>query len=302
MVEQFPFKEWVVGSSPTRLTINMINVCLIKPKNYIHYLALQELAELIHFSVLELGLKSQITFNYCDNNPSTKNIVLGAHLLNDNLIEDIPENTIIFNTEQIESITENWKKKILNLARKNIIFWDYSQYNLDYLSKTINIKGKLFQIGYQKELNRINHNIDKNIDVLFYGSINARREHIINKLKDRKINVKTLFGVYGKERDDLIAKSKLILNMHMYESKIFEIVRVFYLLSNSIPVLTEVGSDTKFNNDFLDLICKSTYENIEKNIIYLLENDKKRIELGENGLNAIKKFPQIKFTEQILNT
>ena len=30
--------------------------------------------------------------------------------------------------------------------------------------------------------------------------------------------------------------------------------------------------------------------------------DKKRIELGENGLNAIKKFPQIKFTEQILNT
>ena len=280
----------------------MINVCLIKPKNYIHYLALQELAELIHFSVLELGLKSQITFNYCDNNPSTKNIVLGAHLLNDNLIEDIPENTIIFNTEQIESITENWKKKILNLARKNIIFWDYSQYNLDYLSKTINIKGKLFQIGYQKELNRINHNIDKNIDVLFYGSINARREHIINKLKDRKINVKTLFGVYGKERDDLIAKSKLILNMHMYDSKIFEIVRVFYLLSNSIPVLTEVGSDTKFNNDFLDLICKSTYENIEKNIIYLLENDKKRIELGENGLNAIKKFPQIKFTEEILNT
>ena len=280
----------------------MINVCLIKPKNYIHYLALQELAELIHFSVLELGLKSQITFNYCDNNPSTKNIVLGAHLLNDNLIEDIPENTIIFNTEQIESITENWKKKILNLARKNIIFWDYSQYNLDYLSKTINIKGKLFQIGYQKELNRINHNIDKNIDVLFYGSINTRREHIINKLKDRKINVKTLFGVYGKERDNLIAKSKLILNMHMYESKIFEIVRVFYLLSNSIPVLTEVGSDTKFNNDFLDLICKSTYENIEKNIIYLLENDKKRIELGENGLNAIKKFPQIKFTEQILNT
>ena len=280
----------------------MINVCLIKPKNYIHYLALQELAELIHFSVLELGLKSQITFNYCDNNPSTKNIVLGAHLLNDNLIEDIPENTIIFNTEQIESISENWKKKILNLARKNIIFWDYSQYNLDYLSKTINIKGKLFQIGYQKELNRINHNIDKNIDVLFYGSINARREHIINKLKDRKINVKTLFGVYGKERDDLIAKSKLILNMHMYDSKIFEIVRVFYLLSNSIPVLTEVGSDTKFNNDFLDLICKSTYENIEKNIIYLLENDNKRIELGENGLNAIKKFPQIKFTEQILNT
>ena len=279
----------------------MINVCLIKPKNYIHYLALQELAELIHFSVLELGLKSQITFNYCDNNPSTKNIVLGAHLLNDNLIEDIPENTIIFNTEQIESITENWKKKILNLARKNIIFWDYSQYNLDYLSKTINIKGKLFQIGYQKELNRINHNIDKNIDVLFYGSINARREHIINKLKDRKINVKTLFGVYGKERDDIIANSKIILNMHMYDSKIFEIVRVFYLLTNGIAVVSEVGENTKYNNDYLNYICSCHYENLEEKICHLLKNDDERERLAINGLNRIKKFPQHIFTNKIIS-
>ena len=29
LVEQFPFKEWVDGSSPSRLTINLVHVKLI---------------------------------------------------------------------------------------------------------------------------------------------------------------------------------------------------------------------------------------------------------------------------------
>ena len=28
LVEQFPFKEWVVGSSPTRLTINIYDMLI----------------------------------------------------------------------------------------------------------------------------------------------------------------------------------------------------------------------------------------------------------------------------------
>ena len=42
---------------------------------------------------------------------------------------------------------------------------------------------------------------NKDIDVLFYGSINPRRKYIIDKLIENKIKVKTLFGVYEKERD-----------------------------------------------------------------------------------------------------
>ena len=51
----------------------------------------------------------------------------------------------------------------------------------------------------------------------------------LNNLTKKNIKIKCLFGVYGKERDDWISKSKLVLNMHMYDSKIFEIIRVFYL-------------------------------------------------------------------------
>ena len=34
----------------------------------------------------------------------------------------------------------------------------------------------------------------------------------------------------------------------MYDSKIFEIIRDFYLLTNGVTVVSEVGSDTKSNN------------------------------------------------------
>ena len=234
-------------------------------------------------------------------NPEVKNIIFGAHLLNDELINSMPKNTIIFNTEQVETIYDNWKKKILSLANRGIEFWDYSEYNLAFLFKSTKVKGKLFEIGFQKNLQRIKSIDKKEIDVLFYGSINKRREYIINNLTKKNIKIKCLFGVYGKERDDWISKSKLVLNMHMYDSKIFEIIRVFYLLTNSIPVVSEIDQNTRFNNNYLKGIKTSTYNDIEKNIVNLLENDQERLLIGQSGMNIIKKYPQINFTKSILS-
>ena len=70
---------------------------------------------------------------------------------------------------------------------KDITFWDYSNYNLDYLFKKNNIDGKLFQIGYQKQLDRIISSKNQEIDVLFYGSVNPRRKYIIDKLLQKKL-------------------------------------------------------------------------------------------------------------------
>ena len=279
----------------------MINICIIKPNNYIHSLAYLEVAELLHYSILDLKKKSKITYNFIDINSEVTNIIFGAHLLNDEMINSLPGNTIIFNTEQIESINEVWKKRILLLAKKEIIFWDYSEYNLKFLLNKLDIKGKLFEIGFQKNLQRIETKEKKEVDVLFYGSMNNRREKIINNLLKKNVKVKCLFGVYGKERDDWIATSKLVLNLHFYDSKIFEIVRVFYLLINAIPVVSEIDNHTKFNNNYLKGIKKSNYENIERNIFDLLEDENERKSIGINGMNSIKKYPQINFTKSILN-
>ena len=131
--------------------------------------------------------------------------------------------------------------------------------------------------------------------------MNNRREKIINSLLKKNIKVKSLFGVYGKNRDDWIGKSKLVLNLHFYDSKIFEIVRIFYLLINAIPVVSEIDENTKLNHNYLNGIRHSKYESIERNILNLLEDEKERQLIGLNGMNIIKKYPQINFTRSILN-
>ena len=278
----------------------MFNICIIKPNKYIHSDAYLEIAELLNYSILELKKKSTIVYNFIDTNLNTKNIIFGTHLLNEELIKSIPKNSIVFNTEQLESINEVWKKRIIFFAKQGIELWDYSSFNLDFLKQELKIKGKLFEIGYQKKLQRIKLKNEKEIDVLFYGSINKRRKQIIDKLLKKKIKVKCLFGVYGKERDEWISRSKIVLNLHMYESKIFEIIRVFYLLTNGISVISEFDKNTKFNTKLINGVKHCTYDEIEKNIIFLLENDKERLNLGINGNNLIKKYPQEYFTKSIL--
>src|SRR5262249_55443542 len=102
-------------------------------------------------------------------------------------------------------------------------------------------------IGYVTELSRIPVAQPQDIDVLFYGSLNERRNSILNRLSDAGLKVQVAFGVYGRQRDDLIARSKLVLNIHYYESKIFEIVRVSYLLANSKAVVTECAPGTSLD-------------------------------------------------------
>ena len=279
----------------------MFNICIIKPKDYIHYQAFTEIAELIHFSLLNLNCKSSITFNHLDTNPEKKNIIFGGHLLNNDLINKVPKNSIVFNTEQIESNTEEWRERIIKLANRNIELWDYSLFNIKFTQDKTNIKAKLFEIGYQRELNRITQEKTKKVDVLFYGSINDRRKIIIDKLIEKNIKVKCLFGVYGKDRDDWIAKSKLVLNMHMYDSKIFEIIRVFYLMTNGVPVVAEYDDKTKINNNFLMGIKTASYNKLVEMIVHLVNNENEREKLGDKGLFEIKKYPQEQFTKKNLN-
>ena len=72
-------------------------------------------------------------------------------------------------------------------------------------------------------------------------------------------------------------------------------------MTNAIPVVSEVDQNTRFNNNYLKGIKTSTYNDIEKNIVNLLENDQERLLIGQSGMNIIKKYPQINFTKSILS-
>lgn len=273
------------------------NICLVKPDNYIHSYAFLELGELLYFSLKELG--HEVSFGFNNIEPSAINILIGCHLLDPSFIAQIPSSTIILNTEQVYGETD-WNKPIFAWA-KHFQIWDYSPKNIEKLNQLGVDRTKLFRIGFQKELARLDLSGPKDIDVLFYGSVNERRKAIIDGLEARGLKVKVLFGVYGKDRDEWIERSKVVLNHHYYESQIFEIVRVFYLLTNSVAVIGEVNDTTAIDSIYQEGIYASRYEDLISNCVELASNQVLRDQIQAKALRAISQYPQTLFTQEALS-
>src|SRR4029450_4294855 len=100
-----------------------------------------------------------------------------------------------------------------------------SERNVEALSHETSKPVRLLRLGYHPALARIEPAEKQDIDLLFHGSLNARRRQVLGRLAAEGMAVKSVFGVYGPERDALIARSRIVLNMHYYTTQIFEIVR-----------------------------------------------------------------------------
>ena len=272
------------------------NICIIQPKDYIHSMAFWELAELLLYSLKDLNHQGIIQFNKIDTD--CKNILIGFHLLDIRYASQLPKDSVLINAEQFLGGTP-WNENILQWIRSFEV-WDYSTQNIDCF-KEMGLKNiKYLQLGYQKELSRIHKSPAQDIDVLFYGSINDRRSRILESLKSSGLNVHTSFGVYGKDRDDLIARSKLVLNLHYYDSEIFEVVRVFYLLANSIPVVGEINSSTVISDLYKNAVYGASYQELANACIQLVNDEVARDLQAKKGFELIKQYPQKLFTQTLI--
>ena len=273
------------------------NICVTKPENYVHSYAFMELSELIYFSLKEVGFDVTVGFNRIESD--ARNIIIGCHLLDPKYMNEVPKSSIVLNTEQIYADKTEWNRNIFSWVQKFEV-WDYNERNIEKLLSLGVEKPKVLKIGYQSQLAKIVKSEKKDVDVLFYGSINERRKVIIEQLLKNGLKVKTLFGVYGKERDNWIGRSHIVLNHHYYDSEIFEIVRVFYLLTNSVAVVGEVNKTT-----YIDEMCRAgislaSYEDLTKACINVVKNKSLRESLEAEGFAAISKYPQRIYTQQVL--
>ena len=275
------------------------NVCLVEPPGYAHSLGLLELSELIAYSIGDLGYETTLQLNFVD--PDARNIIVGCHLLDPAMMNRMPEATIILNTEQIYEKAFPWTKDLLAWIR-TFETWDYSEKNIEQFQKLGMPDVKLLKIGHHSGLTRIQKSPDPDIDVLFYGSIATdRRKKILKQIEDSGLKLTTLFGVYGTERDQYIARSKVVLNMHNHASEIFEVVRVNYLLSNAIPVVGEVNDRTSISDFYADAIAGVPYDKLVDECARLVNDDDARNALGQRGYEAICAHPQTEFTRELLS-
>jgi hypothetical protein len=176
---------------------------------------------------------------------------------------------VLFNIEQNTRNDFNSN----NFKNSNIVeIWDYSVENIRIFKENNihNVKHVPFCLWdeYRNQIESYNINNNYDFDVVFIGWINKRREKILDELTKNGLKVKTITQrLFGKERDEIISKSKILLNIHFEEDyKIFELYRCFPWIETKKIVVSENSLD----ND--NRCINVNYENIVDKILEIINN------------------------------
>ncbi len=259
--------------------------------------AFNEVAEALHHGLVALGHDSVLT-NRLDLD-ERRTIVLGGNLLVQYGLEP-PKNPVFYNLEQLgDDLPWMTMPEFVDLFRRYPT-WDYSQANIEYLAALGLPRPTYVPIGYVPALTRIAP-APEDIDVLFYGALNGRRYAGLRELRDRGLRVKWLPGTYGASRDAWIARSKIVLNIHYWEAKIFEITRVSYLLANRRAVVCEHSADPTLERDLQSGIAFADYDELVDRCVELLGDEPARRALAERGYQAFSARDQAAILDRALS-
>lgn len=236
-------------------------VYVVKPSGYIHSQVFAETANCIHSGLISLGYDSILTDEHGVNN--RRLIVVGPNLLPFTGINSLPEGTILYNLEQYA----HWRNSFLWEDR--YVLWDFSAEN----ARRLNLKPKaILPIGYCSCLmSKAPPSKQKDIDVLFIGSPSPRRSEILMRLQRNGVKTHEAFGVYGMERDSLIARAKVQINIHYAPHALMEQPRLAYLLANNCVVLSETSSFEPENEEWGKGCTLAAYEQLPMTAEFLVD-------------------------------
>jgi hypothetical protein len=261
-------------------------IWIVTPPGYTHSHAFDEVALALSGAFSDLGGSAPIV-----RDPSAfagrAPIIYGANNLDAGNLDPLPSDSVIINLEQVSEESEWFDDKYLALLNGFPVL-DYSPRNRANLVRRGISHAGLMEIGYHPKLQRIRPAAEQDFDILFYGALCDRRKAILGQLHERGLKVANLFSIYGRERDAAIARSKLVINMHYYESAVFEIVRVSYLLANGVCVLTEGRPDEPDIAPFAGGLAVEPYERLVERAIALAADGKERSALGASGLHIMR--------------
>lgn len=222
----------------------MFHLTIVSPQGYLHAQALAEVAESLHHAIAANGHAVGHGYNTC--RPDAINIIVGSHMLEKRAMDTLPPGSILYNLEQLDDALLTRLPVMAGLFARHTV-WDYSRRNLDFLRQRglLHANAAHVPLGHAPSLSRIAPAPLEDIDVLFYGSLDAHRHAVLLAMQQAGLRVAHLFGCYGAERDGHIARSKLVLNLHAQGHRILEMARIGYLLANHKAVLSECRADTE---------------------------------------------------------
>ncbi len=255
----------------------------------VHTLCFVEVAHLLRYGLEDLG--HDVIFGEALQ-PDRYNIVLGYHLL---FGAPLPEGypCIVYQLEQLAE-TETWQAGFLDTLRSADVVWDFSPENIALLARH-GISAVHKPLGFHPKMMRVAPAAEQDVDILFYGSLNDRRRCILAELQ-RRFHTKVLMGIYGEDRDRWISRAKIVLDLHFYPTRLFDEVRLSYLLNNRVFVIVEDTPHKKYQ----ETLVYAPYEALVDTCAYYLKHPAQRRERAEAAFRHFTKWPESGFLRRAI--
>lgn len=203
-----------------------------------------------------------------------------------------PARTVLFNMEQLGS-NAPWTRGgyVESLARW--IVADYSSANIEYL-KARNGQGQRVHeiplvpgpsVVFKPELQAA-----PSVDVLFFGTRNPRRDHILDGLRARGLSVEAVSGAYGWELTPAIRRARIVLHVHFYETRLFPVSRILQPVASEVPVVCETSVCPALSDWSRSGIVFADYDGLVEACVDLLASPQRQRESAQRSLRHARRI------------
>lgn len=263
------------------------NIVVIDPPNYAYTHFLFDTIKYLSYGLESLGHDCYISKNKFDS--GRINIIFGGHNITKfSIVSAILQsklNYIVLQSEIVRHETintqtnkEQFTNIYLPLLENAIEVWDANSINLGVLNR-MGIKVELFRLGYHSAMEEILDKNTQDIDFLFFGSITPHRKEMLDLLAKEKFKTEIVFDPVAFYRNDLIARSKIILNIRQGDNMPqLPYTRIVYAVNNKKLVISENCEDQEWLEDIF--LHTETEKFIDLCIETIERNDSKKIGLS----------------------
>jgi hypothetical protein len=262
------------------------NLLVVQPEDYVNYAPFLGVARAMSFALRRLGYEVRLTGNEFLRDAT--NMVFGAHHLAADLAADLPPDTILYNTEQLRP--DGALVEALHPFASRFTVWEPDLGNVEAW-RALGLGGRVryLQPGYVPESSTVDVTTPTDIDVLFFGKVNPRRMVVLDGVVRAGIRLHVADGIYLADRDALVARAKIVLNVHAADDSSLEMARVAYALANRRALVTELGRGAHLDADLSDGVLAGPTSALADLCRALVVDDGRRVALAERGFEAFSR-------------
>ena len=229
-------------------------------------------------ALARVGMDSEIIFE----RPASGYADVPHFVICPQFFPELPGLYVAFQMEQ--SVSSRWfTADYLRILENSFAILDYSTTNITFLKDSgLNLK-QIYYVPVGPLPNLLSDGQEQEetdeYDVVFYGDANnERRQKYLQELRKR-YKVKIVSEVFGDELYRILARAKLVVNIHYYAGALLETTRIWECLSLGKLVVSERSSDMAEHAELegmIDFVEIDDIQALVDRVGYWLERDSER--------------------------